>query len=51
MTRIDGIQTGTNIADGIVQGGLRARVASAEQTVHSGECVECAGVFLIGRRF
>jgi hypothetical protein len=42
---MDGFVEGTDIANSIVQGGLWARVASTEETVHDGEGVACAGVF------
>jgi hypothetical protein len=45
MTRMSGFVGGTNIADGIVQGGFRTRVASTEEAVHGGGGVVCAGMF------
>jgi hypothetical protein len=45
MKSMDEFMAGTNIADGIVQGGLWARVASTEEAIHGGRSVVCAGVF------
>jgi predicted methyltransferase len=45
MTRMGEVVAGTNIADGIVQGGFWTRIASTEEAIHGGEGVVYAGMF------